>query len=70
MPNNLQTIKFICSKCGVESWFRVNIDIYIISDKDLVCDDCNPIEGKEEILIAEAIDPDYNDMNEVLKEID
>jgi len=44
VDNNLQTIKFICSKCGTESWFKVNIDTYIVKESDLVCDDCNPIE--------------------------
>ena len=40
--NNWQIIKFVCKKCGNESWFEVNLNRYVVSIKDLVCDDCNP----------------------------
>lgn len=38
-------IKFKCSVCGVESWFDVDLETYIVSITDLVCDDCNPCEA-------------------------
>lgn len=38
-------VNFICSECGKQSWFKVNLETYIVSSKDLVCDDCNPVEG-------------------------
>ena len=37
-------IRFICTKCGEESWFTVDLDTYIITALDLMCDDCNPVE--------------------------
>ncbi|GAH74978.1 unnamed protein product [marine sediment metagenome] len=40
-------INFKCSKCGKESWFKVNLETYIVSVSDLVCDDCNPVEEEE-----------------------
>ena len=41
------TIKFICSKCGVESWMEINNEKCILKASDLLCDDCNPIEEDE-----------------------
>ena len=40
-------VKFICKKCGQESWFEVNLNRYVVSMKDLLCDDCNTIVGQE-----------------------
>lgn len=40
-------VKFICSKCGKESWFKVNLETYVISVTDLLCDDCNPVDEDE-----------------------
>ena len=37
-------IKFKCMKCGSESWFDVDLETYVITIADLVCDDCNPVE--------------------------
>ncbi len=37
-------VNFICSKCGQNSWFEVDLETYIVSISDLVCDDCNPVE--------------------------
>ena len=37
-------INFFCSVCGEQSWFEVNLERYIVSITDLVCDDCNPVE--------------------------
>lgn len=37
-------VKFICSKCQKESWFQVDLNTYVVSISDLVCDDCNPVE--------------------------
>jgi len=40
-------IMFKCSKCGKQSWFEVNLETYIVSVNDLICDDCNPVEEGE-----------------------
>ena len=37
-------VKFVCSKCGKESWFEVNLQTYVVSITDLICDNCNSIE--------------------------
>ena len=37
-------INFKCSKCGEQSWFKVNEATYIVTVLDLICDDCNPVE--------------------------
>ena len=37
-------INFKCSMCGEKSWFDVNLETYVVSITDLVCDDCNPVE--------------------------
>lgn len=42
---NWQKIKFYCSKCGQESWMEIDINSYIIKIDELICDDCNPVEG-------------------------
>lgn len=39
-----EKIKFKCNKCGIESWMEVNLETYIVSITDLVCDDCIPVE--------------------------
>lgn len=39
-------INFKCSVCGEQSWFKVNLETYIVSVNDLVCDDCNPVEDE------------------------
>ena len=39
-----QKIKFVCSKCGKESWFIIDLETYIVSVSDLICDDCDPCE--------------------------
>lgn len=41
-------IKFICSKCGKESWFKVNLKTCVITITDLLCDTCNPITEEDE----------------------
>ena len=33
-------INFVCKECGEESWFDVNLETYIVSMNDLICDDC------------------------------
>ena len=33
-------IRFVCSKCGKEAWFDVNIDTYVVTAIDLICDNC------------------------------
>lgn len=40
----MDIVRFICAKCGKESWFEVNLNTYVITAMDLICDDCNPIE--------------------------
>lgn len=40
-------INFICSKCGEQTWFKVNEETYVVSVSDLICDDCNPVEEGE-----------------------
>ena len=40
-------IRFICSKCGIESWTEFNNDIWVMKVSDLICDDCNPMEEDE-----------------------
>ena len=42
-----QKIKFVCSKCGKESWFIVDLNTYVVSITDLICDDCNPVDEDE-----------------------
>ena len=37
---NWQRIKFKCSKCGNESWTEFDVNTYILSVNDLVCDNC------------------------------
>ena len=37
-------VKYVCKECSKESWFKVNLETYIITVNDLVCDDCNPID--------------------------
>ncbi|GAG85569.1 unnamed protein product [marine sediment metagenome] len=37
-------VKHTCYKCGSESWFKVNLETYVVSINDLICDDCNSIE--------------------------
>ena len=41
---NNQTINFICSVCTKETWMIVDLDTYVITTKDLFCDDCYPCE--------------------------
>ena len=38
--NNWQRIWFNCSKCGEKIWTEVDIDTYVFTVADLVCDDC------------------------------
>jgi len=33
-------IKFVCSKCGTESWTEFNNETYVMKVSDLICDDC------------------------------
>lgn len=40
-------INFKCSKCGKVSWMKVNIETYIVTLEDLLCDECNPVEEDE-----------------------
>lgn len=40
-------IIFKCSKCGKVSWMKVNLETYIVSITDLICDGCNPVEEDE-----------------------
>jgi len=37
---NWQKIRFICSKCGNESWQEFDCNNYIMNASDLICDDC------------------------------
>lgn len=51
-------VKFTCVKCGLNSWFQIAED-YIVSIKDLICDDCveslvDDIEN-DEVPIPEVI---------------
>lgn len=39
-----EKVLFKCSKCGATSWFEINLETYIVSVDDLICDDCNPVE--------------------------
>jgi len=39
--NNWQRIRYICSKCGVETWQEFNVNTYVMKAEDLLCDDCN-----------------------------
>lgn len=41
-------INFKCSKCGKQSWFKVNEETYVVTVDDLICDDCNPINEEDE----------------------
>lgn len=41
-------INFKCSKCGKESWFKVNEATYIVTVLDLICDDCYPVEEEDD----------------------
>ena len=45
---NWQRIWFICSECGEKTWIEVDLENYIITSADLICDDCNPIQEEEE----------------------
>ena len=42
-----QKVRFICAKCGTESWFSVDFNTYVVTAMDLICDDCNPIEDDD-----------------------
>jgi len=46
VDKNWQKIWFNCSKCGSKTWAEVDINTYVFSITDLVCDDCNPVEGE------------------------
>lgn len=41
-------VKFICKECGNQSWFKVNLETYVIKVDDLICDECNPINEEDE----------------------
>jgi len=41
---NWQRIWFICSECGEKTWTEVDLETYVFSTDDLICDDCNPVE--------------------------
>ena len=40
-------INYKCSECGEITWFDVDLETYIVSITDLICDDCNPVEDDE-----------------------
>jgi len=45
---NWQRIWFICSECGEKTWTEVDLETYVLTTDDLICDDCNPVEEEEE----------------------
>ena len=40
-------VNFKCSKCGKISWMIIDLETYIVSISDIICDDCNPVEEDE-----------------------
>ena len=41
---NWQRVKFQCSECGHIGWTELDLNTWVMKVKDLVCDDCLPIE--------------------------
>ena len=41
---NIQKINFVCSVCATETWMQIDLDTYVMTTKDLFCDDCYPLE--------------------------
>ena len=40
IDKNWVRIRFTCSQCGKESWTEFRQKTYVLSVKDLICDDC------------------------------
>lgn len=68
---NWQRILLKCKECGGSFWMETDLNTYVVSSKDLVCDDCFVEEDEiiEEVEVPVLDEEDVNFLEDLIEEL-